>query len=193
MFIGKFNFSRVCSNVFSPAFNDLPPLQADKASTVKRPGRTSQHVKALAAQNSQLDAKTSAFADRNVKKRWAAPGPPPSSTSSSSPPSSRARARTRGAGSIAPVPEEDAELGGEEAIAAKAGNSKASVSAGMKRGISADPHLAKEKSPRRRSSKDRSEVSNAYFGFRWQGSYEHLQLVFLIIHSYDSCTLSIVP
>ncbi len=28
MFVGKFNFSKVCSNVFSPAFRDLPPVPA---------------------------------------------------------------------------------------------------------------------------------------------------------------------
>ena len=33
MFVGKFNFSKVCSNVFSPAFRDPPPQQQQPPSS----------------------------------------------------------------------------------------------------------------------------------------------------------------
>jgi len=77
MFMGKFNFSRVCSNVFSPAFNDLPPAAAEKAaaeraaaaaaSPPKRGGGGARsRAKSLQEQNNALDRQTSAFADRHA-------------------------------------------------------------------------------------------------------------------------------
>ncbi len=64
MFVGKFNFNKVCSNVFSPAYRDLPAVSAEKAKSTGPP-RERHHVrsrKALQDQNAALDRKTSDFA-----------------------------------------------------------------------------------------------------------------------------------
>ena len=91
MFIGKFNFSKACSNVVSPAFTDKPVIK-------RRPRRPGQ---ALEEQNEDLDKKTSAFAAKNAGKKWA----------------EAQRSRKEKASKTLEPPK------------------------GMKRGISADPHL----------------------------------------------------
>ncbi len=80
MFVGKFNFSRVCSNVFSPAFRDVPNRPADKSGAaggggVLRRGGSGggggggggqpRSLQGLAHQNQKLDKQTSLFADRH--------------------------------------------------------------------------------------------------------------------------------
>ena len=96
MFVGKFNFEKACANVFSS--NRSPPRPSDKP--VKRLPRQ-RPLQQLADQNNALDQQTTAFAEKNAKKKEKDPN----------------RGRTK---------------------------SKASLEApkGMKRGLSADPHMA---------------------------------------------------
>ena len=91
MFVGKFNFTKVCSDVFSPAYRGLPangqpannqnsqtyhqsPSSSNNANVKPpaektKPGGRERHNarsrRALQDQNSALDRKTSDFADRH--------------------------------------------------------------------------------------------------------------------------------
>ena len=91
MFVGKFNFSKVCSNVFSPAFRDLPPAEKAKVSAPQQ--RERHHARSRKAlqdqvgsrrggaiicvptsrttlsQNAALDRKTSDFTNRSRRKK----------------------------------------------------------------------------------------------------------------------------
>lgn len=68
MFIGKFNFDKVCSNAISPAFRDVPATTDSKPA--KKPPR--RPIQSLAQENSKLDKQTSAFAEKNAGRKWGA-------------------------------------------------------------------------------------------------------------------------
>lgn len=120
MFIGKFNFGKVCSNVFSPAFRDLPRQSEKTAGKAGRPRPSAS----LAAQNSQVDRQTSDFAERATGKRWT----PKSKSQQQGGPGDSSPKQLRGRPKAAGGQQSNRDL--LEGVR------------GMKRGISADPHAS---------------------------------------------------